>query len=185
MTRLAVLIGALLFAGSAAAAESLGKLFFTPAERALLDQARAQKQRPTVKIDEPTEPRVEQTSQVLTYSGMVRRSDGKSTLWINNRPVDEKEALSGLALSGRVRSDGAVTVRVPQTGRTVDLKVGQSVELNSGTVAEGPRIATPVPVPAPKSTAAPDSPVPATGERDAGAAPKPDILPREDPQRIR
>ena len=49
-------------------------------------------------------------------------------LWLNNKPIDEKQALSSHAVSGLVRG-GAVTVQVPQTGRRIDLKVGQSVEL--------------------------------------------------------
>jgi hypothetical protein len=117
----------------------LGRLFFTPAERQQLDQTRLRKQVPAPTTTAQTVPPPE-APQVLTYSGIVRRSDGKAVLWLNNQPVEEKEALSSHAVSGRIRNDGSVTVRVPQSGRTVDLKVGQSVELPSGNVAEaGPR----------------------------------------------
>lgn len=161
---LALFIG-LTLCGAAPAAETLGKFFFTPAERAQLDLARTQNRAPQLKSAEPAE--VAPAPQVLTYSGIVRRSDGKSVLWLNNRPVDEKEALSGLAVKGRVRSDGGVTVQVPQTGRSIDLKVGQSVELNSGTIAEG--TVRHVPAAAPKP--------PADSERAATPAPDRDRAP--------
>jgi len=116
-------------------APPLGRLFFTPAERAQLDIARTQKKAPPVTAAaEPPAP--QPAPQIVTYGGIVRRSDGRSTLWINNRAVDEKEALSALSLKGKVRPDGAVSVQVPQTGGTIDIKVGQSVELQTGRVAE-------------------------------------------------
>ena len=112
----------------------LGRLFFTPVERAQLDIARSQKKAPTeAAAPAPEPPPVPQT---VTYGGIVRRSDGKAMLWINNRLVEEKEALSGLNLKGRVRPDGAVTLQVPQTGGSINVKVGQSVELQTGRVGE-------------------------------------------------
>ena len=124
-------------AKAALAPQSIGRLFFTPAERSHLDAARLQR-KPTAPAAsaaaEPAEP--PPTTQVVTYGGIVRRSDGKSMLWINNRLVEEKDALSGLSLKGKVRPDGAVTLQVPQTGGSIDVKVGQSVELQTGRVAE-------------------------------------------------
>jgi hypothetical protein len=75
--------------------------------------------------------------QIVSYGGIVRRSDGKAMLWINNRLVEEKEALAGLNLKGKVRPDGSVTLHVPESGSSIDVKVGQSVELQSGRRAEG------------------------------------------------
>jgi hypothetical protein len=68
---------------------------------------------------------------------MVRRSDGKSTVWINGKPVTEKEAVGGATVVGRVGADGSVSLQIPQSGRSVALKPGQSVELVSGTIEEG------------------------------------------------
>ena len=45
--------------------------------------------------------------------------------------------MGGGTVVGRVRPDGSVSVQVPQSGRSVDLKPGQSLELLSGTVEEG------------------------------------------------
>jgi hypothetical protein len=129
-------IAALAAAGPAASAQPVGRLFFTPTERAQLDNARAQKRAPQqpAATAQPVETRPE--TQVITYNGIVRRSDGKSILWLNNKPADEKEALSGLAVTGRVRPDGRVTLQVPGSGSSVELKVGQRAELQTGKVSE-------------------------------------------------
>jgi hypothetical protein len=131
-------------AGTASAAE-VGRLFFTPTERAQLDVARTQKKAPAA-TDTATAAAEEETPapQVVTYGGLVRRSDGKSMLWLNDRLLEEKEALTGSALQGQVRPDGAVTLRAPQSGANVEIKVGQSVELLSGKVAEGRNVEAPV-----------------------------------------
>jgi len=73
--------------------------------------------------------------QTITYDGMVRRSDGKTTVWINSRPVNDKES-AGAAIVGRVHANGAVSLQVPQSGRSVELKPGQSIELLSGAIEE-------------------------------------------------
>jgi hypothetical protein len=70
---------------------------------------------------------------------MVRRSDGRTTVWINDRAVDDQEAAGGATVIRRVGPDGAVTLEVPQSKRRVDLKVGQSVEVLSGSIGEGSR----------------------------------------------
>jgi len=124
--------------GPAAAADpSIGRLFFTPQQRSSLDIARSQRTRTTL-ATERTEPVVEQpVPQTITYGGMVRRSDGRTTVWINDRAVDGHEAAGGTTVIRRVGPDGAVTLEVPQSKRSVDLKVGQSVEVLSGSVGEG------------------------------------------------
>lgn len=164
-------LAVLLMAATAPAfgAEPLGRLFFTPAERAQLDQARLQKERPPVaKAAEAPAP-APPAPQILTYSGVIRRSDGKAVLWLNDRPVDEKDA-SGLAVAGRIRDDGSVTVRVP--GRTIDLKVGQSVELTSGTVAERKSQAlVTTPPRTPKASPAPEPAERPAAEKEKDQAP--------------
>ena len=116
---------------------AIGRLFFTPRERAQLDVARMQKKTPQVAAAEAdAAPAGPPPPQTVSYGGIVRRSDGRAMLWINNRLVEEKDALSGLSLKGRVRSDGAVTLQVPETGASINVKVGQSVEVQTGKVGE-------------------------------------------------
>jgi hypothetical protein len=118
----------------ATAQEAVGRLFFTPAQRASLDGARSQRARTTLGTDNQEEQAVP-AAQTLRYGGMVRRSDGKSTVWINNRPVNDNEPARS-AVVGRVHPDGSVSLQVPQSGRNVELKPGQSIELLSGAIEE-------------------------------------------------
>ena len=123
--------------GLVAAAEPLGRLFFTPEERATLDNARSKKTRvnlETENVEAPPPP--PPAPEVVTHGGVVQRSDGKATVWLNRQPLSEKDIRSGTTIVGSVRPDGSVVLQSPQSGRRVNLKVGQSAELLSGTVEE-------------------------------------------------
>jgi hypothetical protein len=146
----------------------IGRLFFTPAERAQLDLARAQRKPPSQAAAAAQPVEATPAAQVVTYGGIVRRSDGRSMLWINNRLVEEKDALKGLNLKGKVGADGAVTLQVPETGGSISVKVGQSVELQTGRVAE-------VRKPTPEAKSPTEEPKPAAAEpaSTAAAAAKP------------
>ena len=124
------------------AADSLGRLFLTPEQRTQLDTARAQRDRrlpvqeteaaPVTPVAPPQGP------DVVTYSGVVRRSDGKSTVWINGKPVNERSRAQPdheVSVTG-LRNDGAVSVAIPQADRRASLKVGQSLSVTSGTIEE-------------------------------------------------
>lgn len=120
---------------SAVAADGLGRLFFAPAQRAQLDTTRVQRDRRGGPITAETEVAAPQGPDVVTYSGVVRRSDGKSTVWINGKPMTERTRDSNVSVIG-VRRDGAVSVNVPQADRSASLRVGQSVEVMSGRIEE-------------------------------------------------
>ena len=153
---------------AAQAQERLGRLFFTPAQRASLDVARSQRARAALSTERTEQEEATPVAQTITYGGMVRRSDGKSTVWFNNQPVNDRESLGGAAIVGRVRADGSVTLQVPQTGRSVSLKPGQSVELLSGAIEEG-YSRNPSAEPEPKSKPAPK---PAAGATAKPVAPE-------------
>ena len=126
------------FAAPATGADvPLGRLFFTPSQRSSLDIARTQRARATLATEKTDEvSTAAPVPQSITYDGVVRRSDGRSTVWINRRPVHDKEAASSTVVVGRVRQDGSVSLQMPQSGRSVELKPGQSVELLSGAIEE-------------------------------------------------
>lgn len=149
MRRALLLLALVLAVGEAPAGEPLGRLFFTPAQRAQLDTARNQKSRATLESEKEEAAPV---PEVVTYGGLVRRSDGKTTVWINNRPINDGQAAGRLPISSRVRPDGSVNLEVPKTERSVNLKIGQSVEILSGTIEEpyarSPVVAKPEPKPA-------------------------------------
>lgn len=163
-------------APAARSAAAIGRLFYTPAQRAALDVARRAKPVPQAAQAEAAPP-PPPPPQVVSYGGIVRRSDGKAMLWINNRLVEEKEALKGLNLKGRVRPDGAVTLQVPDRGGSLEVKVGQSVEVHTGTVAETRKRTEAEPREAAKGagkdgkTEAPDG-VPASATKGAVDAPQ-------------
>jgi hypothetical protein len=139
MKRLALALGVAIFVAPAFAEEPLGRFFFTPAERAELEAARAMGAAPTPeRVREPA-PRAKRIRQSVTYGGLVRRDDGRSMLWINDRLLDEREALGGSNLRGHVRADGSVLLEAPEDGTAIYLKVGQSAELHTGKVVERER----------------------------------------------
>ena len=133
MTRALCVAGMLLAATSVSAAEPLGRLFYTPAQRAQLDSLRARKN-VAPPVQEAKQPPA--APEVLTYGGIVRRSDGRSTVWINNRMVNDGKSPDDLSISSRSRSDDRVSVGLPQAPGRVELRVGQSFDVQSGTVTE-------------------------------------------------
>lgn len=101
-----------LLIGSSASHAELGRLFYTPQQRQGLENARAQNRSVTGSTEVIT-------TQPLTYDGIVLRSDGRSTRWINGRP----QSGDGYALTTR--------------GKT--LKPGQTIEGNRVYEAHGIR----------------------------------------------
>lgn len=122
--RLAVL--ACLLAGLAgrAAADQLGRLFFTPQQRADLE-ARRKARLP----DKPLTPVIR--SPVTTLDGYVKRSGGRSTVWVNGEPIPQGTQPEGTRLHpGSSPSQVGVTVEQ----RHFELQVGQSLERDTGKV---------------------------------------------------
>ena len=184
------------YASAAPAADGLGRLFLTPEQRAQLEIVRAQRDRRLpVMLDTEAAPApapVAQGPEVVTYNGVVRRSDGKSTVWINGKPVNERDRRnsdSEVSVLG-VQRDGAVSVAIPQADRKASLKVGQSLEVTSGTIEESyarratlvrtpvntptvttPAAATPTAVATPAVTPAPVAPVTAASTAKPEARP--------------
>lgn len=123
------------------AADALGKLFFTPSQRAQFDAARAQRDRRVPMStaagheSEAGHAAAPQGPDVVTYNGLVRRNDGKSTVWLNGKPITERTRDSDVRLLG-VRRDGDVAITVPQADRAASLRVGQSLEVTSGIIEE-------------------------------------------------
>jgi hypothetical protein len=121
----------ILVCGTGAGAAELGRMFYTPAQRATLDNARKQ----NIKVDIGNDnEQAAPVPQNLSVNGLVRRSDGKSTVWMNNRIVTDRN-VSGVAVVPS-RNDNRVKLTVPDSGRSVDLKVGQTIEVVSGRIEE-------------------------------------------------
>lgn len=148
----------------------IGRIFFTPEQRAQLDTLRTQKAVASQVRDEPI-------PENVTYNGIVRRSDGKTTVWVNNEAMTDAELRVKQSIVGRVDSSGRILLQAPQaTGTALQLKVGQSAELLSGKIDETYAAPRPAPVvkakPAvtEKPAAAPDaSRPPGGGDARVGA----------------
>ena len=146
MSRLSVMlmvIAWMLAPSAGCADEALGRLFYTPEQRARMDVARQHER--SVRIDEEESP---PRSANILLNGVITRSDGKSTLWINRRVQNEASQAVTVGKSGEVR------VATPDARQTVRLKVGQSLDMASGQVEEGYRRPPPVP-PAPGTQTSP------------------------------
>lgn len=110
----------------------IGRIFYTPEERARLDTLRIQRAVATqVRKKEPI-------PEFVTYNGIVRRSDGQVTVWVNGEPLTEAGLRDKQSIAGRIGRNGQILVQTPQAKNTaqVRLKVGQSAELLSGRVEE-------------------------------------------------
>ncbi|MEW6120727.1 MAG: hypothetical protein AB1593_11635 [Pseudomonadota bacterium] len=79
-----------------------GRLFYTPAQRAQLESTRARGTRPA-----PTDGPARQTVPPLRYDGVVIRSDGRTTRWVDGRPQVGPSGVAGLK-PGQVRAGGKI-----------------------------------------------------------------------------
>lgn len=143
---LSCLIALFLLAGTALVrAENLGRLFFTPEERVAMEKARQGNTVPAATIAEDTPAPLDS----VTLNGHIRRSSGKSTVWLNGVP----QPLGAAAKQIGVTENGSaeVIVKLPDSSRTYPLKVGQTLTPGNGEIRESYRPAQPL-------AAAPDAP---------------------------
>lgn len=82
----------------------IGRLFFTPAERAQLEAARA---RTRGRAEFPAPAPASESPPPVRYDGLVIRSDGKTTRWVDGAAEFDGTGPSGLK-PGQIRSDGKV-----------------------------------------------------------------------------
>ncbi len=132
MTRTAKLLLVISLGAWAAAAQAqeLGRLFFTPEQRAALDERRKARV-----PDKPAAVVVESPSTRL--DGYVKRSSGKSTLFVNGEAIPEgAQAESTVIVPDRTRPDRASIV-VGDSKRRIPLKVGESLDRGTGEVHDG------------------------------------------------
>ena len=112
------------------AEEELGRLFFTPERRQILDRQRQ------LNIQEKQEVPEDPT---LTINGVVTRSSGKRTVWINGMTQNEKDTQSGITVTPNRNEPGKVVVQAVESpagkakvGDTVNRNTGESTDLLNG-----------------------------------------------------
>lgn len=113
---------ALMAASTGASAQELGRLFFTPAERAALDARR--------KARVPDKPAAAVVASPTTkLDGYVKRSGGPSTVWVNGEPLPEGGG-DGPRIGPRV------SIPVGEGGRRAALKPGEVLDRGTGEVRD-------------------------------------------------
>lgn len=95
------------------ATAGLGRLFMSAEKRAMLDSMRARNLQPGRASRE----------DVLQLDGIVRRSDGHSTVWLNGMPHHDHAPVTRLGTSTAQVVTGG--------GRTQDIAVGNSVRFSA------------------------------------------------------
>lgn len=134
---------------SAVSAQSVLKLFSTPAERAELERRRLMLVRPEsvrVQVAQPVEvvelPTVaeEQVDVIISLGGSMLRADGTYTIWINGNPVNQGDLPDYMELLTPF-SQGKLRIRNEQNGNDYEVKPGQVLNLTSGQLLESYEIA--------------------------------------------
>ena len=97
----------------------LGKLFLTPDKRQALDRQRASNSREADSVE----------SDTLQLDGVVQRSSGRHSVWINQRMHTEND--QGISVEVHRRNPGAADISAPRDAPT-RLRVGESLDRGSG-----------------------------------------------------
>ena len=128
MTRLFFLVAVSIALAPAARAQELGRLFFTPDQRAALD-ARRKARVP----DKPAAAAV--VSPTTRLDGYVQRSDGPSTVWVNGEGLLETSP-EAPRIGATRRDDGRVSIGVGDSGARVGLRPGETLDRGTGEVRD-------------------------------------------------
>lgn len=136
---LAVLTLAALVTQPAGAAE-FGRLFSTAEERRALDEIRREYELDDEPVPEPgprqaenQEPAVSQ----LTINGVVLRSSGLNSTWINgSQVIGGTTTREGLRVRTEREGGGSVRITLPSGVDMVRLRPGQKIDVVSGSVLE-------------------------------------------------
>ena len=106
--------------------EELGRLFFTPERRQLLDRQRQFNIQERKEV--PEDP-------MLTINGVVTRSSGKRTVWVNGVAHEETSVSDGANVVPERKNPGRVTLQTGETSVT-DIGVGSSINRTTGESAD-------------------------------------------------
>lgn len=129
-------VSLLLNAPSANANDDYGRLFSRPSERKNLDYLRQNQKlkviSPQDKVQaEPTAVNPVELPAPVTLQGYVKRSDGASTLWVNNKVVQENSAVDDVQIgklntqTGTTQARDGLNLKIPANGKQIRLKAGQ------------------------------------------------------------
>jgi hypothetical protein len=113
-------------------AEPLGRLFFTPSQRAALDAGKQVSKPRTVRTVRAVAPR---GPRAVTLNGVVTRSDGGTAVWINGHEAGGK-TVPGVRASASATDPTSAQLKIGSARKSVRLRVGQQLDRVSGKVLE-------------------------------------------------
>jgi hypothetical protein len=132
----------LFFSQLSVAAEPIGRLFTSPAERSNLDYLRQTKKKliAPVAIDASIDA-MEATPIVLpkavNLQGYVKRNDGKhSTVWVNNQAMQENSGNQDVQVGKLSENSNRIPIKLSANGRRLNLKAGQVYDPENNRVRE-------------------------------------------------
>ena len=110
-------------------AQEIGRLFFTAEQRTALDARR--------KARVPDKPAAvpQAASPSTRLDGFVRRSQGRSTVWVNGESLGESGPEAPRIEPGR-STDARVSVPIGDSGVRAELKPGQVLDRGTGEVRD-------------------------------------------------
>ena len=151
---------------------TVGRLFYTPAQRLALEDARRRNIRPEGLAGSAKTASKEPTRRPVVVTGLVQRSDGQSFVLVNGKAVDAKTP-DGVRVFHNPHADGVI-VYDPESKLRRRVKVGQHVDLQTGRVKESYELRRRAPTAETHSDAGPEqagtTPAKAT-KREAAPAP--------------
>jgi hypothetical protein len=130
------------FSQSTLAEEELQRLFTTPKERAALNDTRSKPKEQRIKVVETRSVEKDEKSQpqlpsFITFNGLVIRSHGPSTVWINGTNDLSSHNLSGQGFTVELDQIAKKSVSIVLPGNQKrTLKPGQIVNTLDGSIKE-------------------------------------------------
>jgi len=126
MRPLAAAIAALCALGAAqsASAQALGRLFFTPEQRAALDARR--------KARLPDKPVAAAPSPTTRIDGYVQRSGGRSTVWVNGEALPEGAQPEDLRVAPRRGDPARLSISTGEDRGSVEMRIGSTLDRGTG-----------------------------------------------------
>ena len=132
----------LVFGELALAAEPIGRLFTSPAERSNLDYLRQTKKKlitPTIvdaQIDAPEAAPI-LLPDAVNLQGYVKRNDGKQgTVWVNDQALQENSGNKEVQVGKLQENSNRIPIKLSANGRRLNLKAGQVYDPENNRVSE-------------------------------------------------
>lgn len=117
-----MLIAVAVCASPAFAQQEMGRLFFTPEKRDLLDRQR--------ELNTLANQPVAEDPHILV-NGQVRRSSGKRTVWVNGTPQQEADTSTGIAIRAANNGPDRIIIESGNDPQT-EVKVGEMLNRSTG-----------------------------------------------------